>query len=69
MPFPVKKWYVPSTTLLDFGHVELQEIIEPGEKLLSEGWAPLATRVLFDRRTCLDSPMVGGMPYVGQRAL
>ena len=50
---------VPSTTLLDLCYVELQEIIEPGEKLLSAGWAPLATRVLYERRTCLDSPMVG----------
>lgn len=58
---------VPSTTLLDLCYVELQEVIEPGEKLLSEGWAPLATRVLYERRTCLDSPMVGGVPYVGQR--
>ena len=56
---------VPCATLLDLCNVKLQEIIEPGQKLLSEYYAPLATRVLFQRRTCLDSPMMGDVLFSG----
>lgn len=59
---------IPSTALLNLGHVQLQQAIEPCQQLLSVSDISAWTSFCLHRTSSyLDSPMVNVMGLMGER--